>query len=165
MSTPAATPSRTAPSGFIARTYRRFQLASAALESPFLLLIRLYWGWQFAQSGWGRLHNIDTATGFFASLGLPAPGAMVIFCSVLEVVGGILMIAGLASRFIGLLLTCDMVVAYLLADHTALKAIISDPGKFYNADPFTFLFASLIVLIFGAGRLSADYIIWRRQGC
>ena len=165
MSTPAAAPSTKIPPGFIARAYRRFQNASAALESPFLLLIRVYWGWQFAQSGWGRLHNIDTATGFFASLGLPAPGFTVVCISVLEVVGGILMIAGLASRFIGLLLACDMIGAYLLADHAAVKAIISDPGKFYGADPFTFLFASLIVLIFGAGRFSADYIIWRRQGC
>jgi len=165
MSTPVTAPSTDKRLGFISRAYRRFQHASAALESPFLLLIRVYWGWQFTQSGWGRLHNLDTATGFFASLGLPFPEVTVILISVLEVIGGILMIAGLASRFIGLLLACDMMGAYLLSDHTALKSIISDPGKFYNADPFTFLFASLILLIFGAGRFSADYIIWRRKDC
>jgi len=25
------------------------------LQSPFLLLVRLYFGWQLAQSGWGKL--------------------------------------------------------------------------------------------------------------
>jgi putative oxidoreductase len=79
--------------------------------------------------------------------------------------GGILLIAGLGTRFIGLLLAGDMFVAYLTADRAALAAVISDPGKFYGADPYTFLFASLIALIFGAGRYSVDYLIWRRQGC
>ena len=41
-----------------------------------------------------------------------------------------------------------------LADRAARAAFITNPGQFYGADPFTFLFASLIVLIFGAGRVS-----------
>lgn len=169
MSTPANPPASDCPdnkpSGLIPALYRRFQLLSARLESPFLLLIRVYWGWQFAQSGWGRLHNLDRATGFFASLNIPAPHFTVICVSLLEFVGGILLIAGFATRFIGLLLACDMIVAYITADPSALAAIISDPGKFYNADPFTFLFASLMALIFGAGRYSVDYFIFRRKGC
>ena len=153
------------PSGLIASIYRRFQLASAKLESPFLLLIRVYWGWQFAQSGWGRLHNIDRATGFFASLNIPAPHFTVIAVSLLEFIGGILLFAGFATRFVGLLLACDMIVAYITADPSALAAIISNPGNFYGADPYTFLFASLMALIFGAGRFSLDYMIFRRKGC
>ncbi len=35
----------------------------------------------------------------------------------------------------------------------ALGSVFSDPCKFYVADPYTFLFASLIVLIFGTGIL------------
>jgi putative oxidoreductase len=152
------------PAGPVAALYRRFQLLSASLESPFLLLVRVYWGWQFAQSGWGRLHN-SGAAGFFASLGIPAPHFTVICISLLEFIGGILLIAGLGTRFIGLLLAGDMAVAYLLSDREALGAIISDPGKFYNADPYTFLFASLMALIFGAGRFSVDYLIFRRKDC
>ncbi|HVT99015.1 MAG TPA: DoxX family protein [Acidobacteriaceae bacterium] len=165
MSTPATPTASDRPMGLIPALYRRFQLASARLESPFLLLVRVYWGWQFAQSGWGRLHNVDRATGFFASLNIPAPHFTVICISLLEFIGGIMLIAGLASRFFGLLLAGDMIVAYLLSDRDALAAIISDPGKFYNADPYTFLFASLMVLIFGAGRFSVDYYIFRRKGC
>ncbi len=165
MSTPATTPASSKPSNFITTAYRRFQLASAALESPFLLLVRVYWGWQFAQSGWGRLHHLDTATNFFASLGIPAPGPTVVLVSLLEFVGGIFLIAGLGTRFVGLLLAGDMLVAYLTADRAALASVISDPGKFYGADPYTFLFASLMALIFGAGRYSVDYLIWRRKGC
>lgn len=143
--------------------YRRFQRGAAALQSPFLLLVRLYWGWQFAQSGWGRLHHLDNATTFFASLGLPAPHATVIAISLLEFIGGILLILGLGSRAIGVLLAGDMIGAYALADREALRSILSDPGKFYTADPYTFLFASLLILIFGPGKYSIDYWLWKRR--
>ncbi|MFZ0272948.1 MAG: DoxX family protein [Acidobacteriaceae bacterium] len=166
MNTPATTPAPVKRPGLITGLYRRFQFLSAKLESPFLLVIRVFWGWQFAQSGWGRLHNLERATGFFASLNIPAPHFTVICISLLEFVGGILLIAGFATRFIGLLLAGDMIVAYLLSDHQAVRSLFSsDPTRFYTADPFTFLYASLIALIFGAGRYSVDYFIWRKQGC
>lgn len=165
MSTPATTTASNKSAALIPRLYRGFQFVSAKLDAPFLLLIRVYWGWQFAQSGWGRLHNLDRATGFFASLHIPAPHFTVICISLLEFVGGILLIAGLATRFIGLLLAVDMIVAYLTTDLTALKTILSNPDNLYNDAAYTFLFASLIALIFGAGRYSVDYLIWRRQGC
>jgi putative oxidoreductase len=142
--------------------YAQFRRATSSLQSPFLLLVRLYWGWQFAQSGWGRLHHIPQATQFFASLHIPFPGANVVFISSLEFIGGILLIIGLASRVISLLLACDMIVAYLTADPEALHSIFSDPGKFYNADPYTFLFASLLILIFGPGRFALDWLLRRR---
>lgn len=142
--------------------YCRFKHYAARLDSPFLLLVRLYWGWQFAQSGWGRLHN-SHAVEFFASLGIPAPGIVEPAVSCLELVGGIFLIVGLASRLTGLLLAGDMFVAYLTSDRDALRSIFSDPGKFYVADPFTFLFASLIVLTFGAGFFSLDYFFTHRR--
>lgn len=163
MSTPAAATSRKAPSSALWSIYCRFQHGSAALQSPFLLLIRLYWGWQFAQTGWGKLQHLSHVTGFFASLGIPAPGPTAVFVSLLEFVGGILLIVGLATRLTGLLLTVDMIMAYFLADRLALASILSDPGKFYGADAYTFLFASLMALIFGAGRFSIDYWLWRRK--
>jgi putative oxidoreductase len=56
-----------------------------------------------------------------------------------------------------------MLMAYITADREALGSFLSDPGKFYNADPFTFLFASVIVLIFGAGFFSMDYLLAHRR--
>jgi putative oxidoreductase len=61
-----------------------------------------------------------------------------------------------------------MTVAYLTADRGALKSIFSEPGKFYGADPYTFWFAALLIMIFGPGSISLDYLIGRyvdkRQG-
>ena len=142
--------------------YRRFASAASSLQSPMLLLVRLYWGFQFAQTGWGKLHNLAKITSFFATLNIPLPGIAAPCVSMLEFVGGILLILGLFSRPISLLLACNMYVAYWTADREALSAIFSDPGKFYVADPYTFLFASLMVLIFGAGYFAVDTYIARR---
>ena len=67
----------------------------------------------------------------------------------------------LFSRPIAFLLACNMFVAYWTTDHEALVLIFSDPGKFYVADPYTFLFASLMVLILGAGLYSVDTLVAR----
>ena len=146
-------------SSIFGRGYEFLRRAANSLQSPFLVAVRLYWGWQFMQSGWGKLHNLAGVTDFFTSLGLPAPHFTAIAISNLELFGGALLALGLGSRLIGLVLTGNMFMAYVTADRPALLSIFSDPGKFYNADPFTFLLASLLVLVFGPGFFSVDRIL------
>jgi putative oxidoreductase len=144
--------------------YAGFAKLVSNLQSPFLLVVRLYWGWQLMQSGWGKLHHLDKVTDYFTSLNLPVPAVTAHFVSGLELVGGLLLILGLGSRLIGLILSVNMLVAYWTADREALFAVFSDPGKFYNADPYTFLFASAMVMVFGAGLFSVDAWLARRYG-
>ena len=141
--------------------YKRFFAAVDHLQSPFLLLIRLYWGWQLIQSGWGKLHNLEKVTDFFTSLGLPMPAQMAVFISCVEFFGGIFLALGLLSRLTALVLTVNLITAYITADREALFSIFSDPDKFYAAAPYTFLVASLIVLIFGPGKLCLDTLLDR----
>jgi putative oxidoreductase len=148
----------------IDRIYGWFLRVTDACQSPLLLAVRLYWGWQFWQAGWGKVRNIPHVTEYFTSLGVPAPVLNAYFISWLEVVGGILLVLGLFSRLIALPLTVDMVVAYIVGDREALGSVFSDPGKFYAAAPYTFLFASLLILFFGPGKLSLDaLIVWYRK--
>ncbi len=143
------------------RAYEVFAGGANSLQSVFLLFVRVYWGWQFCQTGWGKLHNLPHVVEFFTSLGIPAPALNAYFVSGLEFAGGILLLLGLGGRLIALPLTIDMIVAYVTADREALMSIFSNPGDFYAATPFTFLMASLVVLIFGSGRFSLDYLIER----
>jgi putative oxidoreductase len=138
------------------KMYDGFVAAVSHTQSVFLLIVRLYWGWQLAQNGWGKLHNLDNVTQFFASLGLPAPGPTAFFVASFELVGGILLALGLFSRIAALGIAVDMFVAYATADREALFAFFSNPGKFYVADPYTFLFAGLMILIFGPGKIALD---------
>lgn len=153
---------RTEGMGKIQELYAWFVKTVSTLQSPFLLIVRLYWGWQLSQNGWGKLHNLPHVTEFFTSLGLPAPGATAIFVSSVEFVGGILLAVGLLSRIAALAIVIDMFTAYVIADREAFLSFFSDPGKFYVADPFTFLFVGLLILIFGPGKLSLDTLLERR---
>jgi putative oxidoreductase len=131
------------------------------LQHPFLLFVRLYWGVQLMQSGWGKLHNLDKVTDFFTSLGLPAPGFTATAISSLEFFGGLLLAIGLFSRLISLVLTVNMLMAYITADKEALHSIFSDPDKFTAAAPYVFLIAALIVFLFGPGWFSLDALLSR----
>src|SRR5271154_3392561 len=144
--------------------YRLLVRVSSSLQSPFLLAVRLYWGWQFMQTGWGKLSDINKVVGFFTDLGIPAPALNAYFVSALEFGGGLLLILGLGSRLIALPLVIDMIVAYITADREALFSVFSNPDKFTAAAPYTFLIASLIVLIFGPGKASVDSFLTGRVG-
>jgi putative oxidoreductase len=139
--------------------YGQFFDVVSYLQSPFLLCVRLYWGWQLIQSGWGKLHNLDKVTQFFTSLSLPMPAQTAVAISCLEFFGGIFLAVGLLSRLTALVLTINMIMAYVTADREALFSIFSDPDKFYAAAPYTFLIASLIILIFGAGKITLDTLL------
>jgi putative oxidoreductase len=123
----------------IQNLYEMFVRAASSLASPFLLIVRLYWGWQFMQTGWGKLGDLGKVTNYFTTLGIPMPAWNATFISGLEFAGGILLAIGLGSRFIAFLLAADMTVAY-------------------------YLVASLIVLSFGPGKLALDAIIAKRFG-
>ncbi|MGD0427223.1 MAG: DoxX family protein [Candidatus Acidiferrales bacterium] len=145
----------------ILRLYDGFVKAVSSLQSPFLLLVRVYWGWQLSQNGWAKLHNLAHVTDFFSSLGLPAPHATAAFVSSFEFVCGILLALGLLTRIAALGLTIDMFTAYWTADHVALLSFVSDPDKFQNAASFVYLFVGLLILIFGAGKISLDHLLDR----
>lgn len=136
--------------------------AASLLKSPFLLVVRLYWGWQLIESGWGKLHNLPKVTDFFTSLNVPLPAQMAAFISCVEFFGGLFLGVGLLSRLTALVLTVNMIMAYVIADREALLSFFSDPDKFAAAAPYVFLIASLIVLIFGPGKISLDTLLLHR---
>jgi putative oxidoreductase len=140
----------------------RFDALAAHLQSPLLLVIRLYWGIAFAQTGWGKLMNLDRTAGFFESLNLPWPKLNAILAGTTETLGGVLLALGLFARPASVPLVFTMLVAYATAHREELMALTSDPEQFFAAAPFLFLLAALIVLAFGPGKLSLDAWLARK---
>jgi putative oxidoreductase len=145
--------------------YSRADRLFARLRSPLLLAIRLYWGFQFAQDGWGKLTHLDKVAGFFASLSLPAPHTTALLVASVEFLGGILFALGVASRLTALVLFVNMTMAYLSVpdDRVNFSHILSKPEDFYGATPYTYWFAALLILILGSGRIAVDTWLWRRK--
>ena len=133
----------------ITEMYDAFAALMSHLQSPLLLAIRLYWGWQFVQDGWGKLTHLDRVTQFFTSLNLPAPGATALLVALVELVGGTLFACGIASRLTSLVLFVNMTMAYLSVpdDRTNFFHILSKPEDFYGATPYTYWFAALLLAV------------------
>ena len=139
--------------------YDRFAVpAFDLLQSPVLLFFRLYWFLPLVANGWGKLHNLPKVTEFFASLGIPAPGANAVFIGLLECVGGALLAVGLCSRPLAMLMVGNFAVALWTADRAALLAFFADQDKFLQAAPTLYWIASLVILAFGPGKLALDAV-------
>lgn len=141
----------------------RFEAAASFLRSPVLLALRVYWGWQFVQTGWGKLMNLGRTAGYFANLGIPAPHVNAMIAGGTECLGGCLLVLGLYARLASVPLIVTMLVAYATAEREALAAITSDPDKFTAAAPFLFLLTAVLVLAFGPGTFSVDRLLNRKS--
>ena len=79
------------------------------------LLLRLYLAPIMMQAGWNKLSHFEDTAAWFGNpdwgLGLPMPEVMAALAAGTELFGGILLIAGLAIRFISVPLMVTMVVA------------------------------------------------------
>lgn len=143
--------------------YRRYERILDALQNILLLVIRLTWGFLFALAGWDKWHDIPETAGFFAKLGIPLPMLNACIVATTELVGGIFLILGLLSRLTPVPLIVTMVVAYLTTQKAAIQALaMGNPDPFFAAPPFLFLFASLLILVFGPGAISLDRLLKKR---
>jgi putative oxidoreductase len=143
--------------------YRLLIAVGNALQPVLLLLFRLNWGWQFFTTGKGKLTGHSDIVDFFTSLGLPFPDFTAWFVGGVECVGGLLLLAGLGSRAVGLVLTINMTVAYLSVPDERAKVLnfFKDQDPFFQADPFFFLLTALMVFVFGSGIFSLDEVLKR----
>src|SRR5208282_3014883 len=112
------------------KLYRLWVAIVSKLQSPFLLILRLYFGWQFFQTGKGKLMHLDKIAGYFATLHIPMPKLNAALAGTTECFGGLLLLLGLGSRIITVPLICTMIVAYLTADTDTVKNIFSKPDAF-----------------------------------
>lgn len=143
------------------KIYNKVTKIGDGLTSPFLLVVRLYWGWQFFITGRGKLQNISRTSEFFANLHIPLPVLNAYLVGTVEMVGGLALFLGLASRLASVPLLGVLTVAYLTAHFDAVRQIFSNPDAFTGEGAFLYMMACLIVLIFGPGKISLDNLLFK----
>jgi putative oxidoreductase len=80
-----------------------------------LLALRLVAGGVFVVFGAGKFVNHAAELASFKSYGLPAPEVFVLVIGVIELVGGLLLIAGILTRPVALVLAGDMIGAIVFS--------------------------------------------------
>lgn len=129
------------------------------LQDPLLLFMRLYWGGSFLIAGLNKFSHLDKVSSYFNTLGIPWPELNAHLITYLEFFGGVCLIIGFASRLAALPLMFAMIVALMTANIKEVKGIFTDPQTLINQTPFSFLFFTVLIFIFGPGRISIDYLL------
>jgi len=128
------------------------------------LLIRLMVGVVFISEGLQKfLYPAIRGAGRFESIGLPNPEFLGSFVATFEVVGGLLVLIGLFTRFAAIPLLIIMGVAM----YTTKLPMFSLEGFWYmmhdSRTDFAMTLGSLFLLIMGAGAFSFDRMLMRKR--
>ncbi|MCP9479369.1 DoxX family protein [Marisediminitalea aggregata] len=97
------------------KVQQQLQLLTRHIDGVVLLLIRLFLAPVMVQAGWQKLANFDSTVQWFGDtefgLGLPFPYLLAMLASLAEFVGGLLLVPGLAVRWVSIPLLITMIVA------------------------------------------------------
>jgi len=123
------------------------------------LVARITLGVLFVSTGWGKVHHLAKVTAYFAELGIPLPGIQAPMVSFIELIGGALLVIGLASRLAALPLMGSMVVAII----TAQRGNVHGLPDLFGLVEWTYFALLLWVALAGPGKISLDYLLFGRK--
>lgn len=117
------------------------------------LFIRIAVGVVFINAGWLKVNDMEMVLTGFAGLGIPA--WLAYFVAYAEFIGGILLVIGLFSRYVGVILAVIMLVA-IVKVHYVNGFSLAKGGYEYN---FVLLLASLALVTLGSGKYSVAHML------
>lgn len=122
-----------------------------------LLIGRILIGFLFLQSGWFKLMNTAGAIGYLTTLKAPAPNLMVWVVLAVELIVGLTLILGLATRYGAALGFLFVVIATVLAHRYWEYPAAAQAAQYINfTKNIAILGGFLYVFVAGAGRFSVD---------
>jgi putative oxidoreductase len=136
----------------------------AASTADLILLVgRVLLGWIFLASAWGKLSNIGGFVGYLKNLGAPAPELSAWIGAVVELVIGVTLILGLATRYGALLCALFLIIATALA-HRYWEYPAAQAGNQYNhfLKNLAIFGGALVLFVTGPGRLSIDRMLSKK---
>ncbi len=123
-------------------------------------VLRLTLGLVFLPHGWQKLKGPAGFAGFLRQLKVPAPLLAAWVVALLESVGAILLILGLATRLVAFGLAIDMLVAIVSVKVGMAKAPFASTQQAQGWEfEFALMGASLALVFTGAGRVSIDALL------
>lgn len=127
-------------------------------NSALILVGRILLAAIFIPAGFGKLTSIAGAAGYFGSLGLPAPTAVVVLVGLLELVGGLLIVVGFQTRIAAIALAVFTVAAayvghYGQGGQDATLVMMNQAAVMKN---LAIAGGFLVLAAFGAGAYSVD---------
>ncbi len=145
------------PRGVVAGLQRVVAWLEASQWIP-QLLVRVFVGYFFFETGWAKAHNLEAMTERFVGWGIPLPGVSVVLSVYTEMLGGVLLVLGLATRLAAIPLLVNMLVALFTVNIRRVTGL----DEFVELDTPLYALFFLWLLFAGPGRVSLDHLLWRR---
>ena len=127
----------------------------AKLKDVHLLVVRLILAYGFYNPAIMKWQNINSIAEWFGEKGIPLPTLNAYMAASTEMAGVVLLTLGLASRIISIPLIFVMIVAIV----TVHLGNGFEAGNNGYEIPVYYILLLLVILIYGAGKLSVDNII------
>jgi putative oxidoreductase len=127
------------------------------LQNPLALVARVLLAALFIPAGWGKIAGFAGTAGYVASVGLPAPQVLAGGALVVELLGGILLLIGLFTRWsaLALALFC-LLAAFLFHNYWAMPADKQMMQAMIFWKDLAIAGGLLAIVAFGAGAFSVD---------
>jgi putative oxidoreductase len=119
------------------------------------LLVRLFVGYFFVETGWGKVHNLDTFIERFRGWGIPFPELNAAVSAWAELVCGALVLVGLFTRLASIPMIINMAVAVLSVKIKSVAGL----DDFVELDEPLYALAFLWLVFRGAGWVSLDHVL------
>jgi putative oxidoreductase len=126
-----------------------------------MLVARIVLGVVLIAHGWQKFaqYGIGGTAGAFAKMGVPLPAVSAVFAAVVELVGGVALLAGAATVVAGVLVVLDMLGAFVLV-HISNGVFVTDNGFELVG---VIAVAALLLIAAGPGRFSVDHALAGRR--
>lgn len=130
---------------------------AANMGDLFALIARIFIGWLFLTSGWMKLMNTAGAVTYLTNLGVPAPEAMVWLVLGSELLLGVTLILGIATRYAALYGALFVLIATALAHRYWQYPAAQQGAQYTQFIKNLAIIGGLLMLFVGsAGRYSVD---------
>ncbi|WP_457936155.1 DoxX family protein [Mesorhizobium sp. 10J20-29] len=126
--------------------------SSPSTVNAAVLIGRIFLAVMFVLAGYSKLTAIGATAGWFESLGLPMPSVVTVVAGLVELVGGLAIIAGFQTRIAALVIAAFTVGATLIAH----MDFADQTQQLFFMKNLAVTGGLLVLAAFGAGAYSLD---------
>jgi len=138
--------------------YQAYKNATIKLQDLSLLFVRLILAYGFLNPALLKVQNISGIIDWFSQMGIPLPALNAYLATATELSGVVLLTLGLGVRII----TIPLMITMIVAITTVHWGHGFEAGNNGFEIPLYYLLMLFVLLTYGAGKLSVDYMLQKK---
>jgi putative oxidoreductase len=131
---------------------------ATGMSDALVLVARILIGWLFLTHGWAKVVNPQGSAKYFASLNIPNPDFWVWPSMAAEILIGVALILGIATRYVSLFTVVYLIIATALAHRYWQYPAAQQANQYAHfCKNLAVMGGAALLYLTGAGRFSLDH--------